>query len=90
MYKCKNRLFPRYITDLFPINASIHFYQTRSSNDFHFPKIRTSYAKSTLFCTGPKLWSSLPNEIKNSVSLQSFKRKLKKHLINSYRNQLQR
>ena len=90
MYKCKNRLLPRYITDLFPINASIHSYQTRSSNDFHFPKIRTSYAKSTLFFTGPKLWSSLPNEIKNSVSLQSFKRKLKKHLINSYRNQLQR
>ena len=80
MYKCKNRLFPRYITDLFPINASIHSYQTRSSNDFHFPKIRTSYAKSTLFFTGPKLWSSLPNEIKKLSVTPIFQTQTKKTL----------
>ena len=85
MYKCKNRLLPPYIADMFPLNLSFHSYLTRSANDFHFPKIRTSQAKSTICFSGPKLWSSLPIEIKNSVSLHSFKRKLKKYLIDRYR-----
>ena len=83
MYNCKYRLHPPYISDIFPLNLNFHSYETRSANDFHFPKVRTSYAKSTLLFTGPKLWSSLPKEIKNSVSLHSFKRNFKKYLIDT-------
>ena len=34
--------------------------------------------------TGPLIWNNLPANLRNSLSLFSFKKELKKHLINSY------
>ena len=54
-------------------------YLLRSGNHFHTENIRTVYyGKETISFIGPKTWAMVPNEIKQSNSLNEFKRKVTK------------
>ena len=72
-----------------PIQSTIltdkHNYNTRLSlsNNYFIPRPRTNIALSSLQYLGPKIWQSIPPELKNQ-SFYSFKQKYKKHLIQSY------
>ena len=70
---------------MFPLNRSFHDYPTRQSNEFHLPRFRTLLAKNTFMYDGPRFWNSLSKDIKNSPSLNSFKRKLALFLLKSYK-----
>ena len=62
-----------------------NFHHTRSNNvDLTSPQFRTSLFKNSILCTGPKLFNALPLNIKNVIknsSYQLFKRKVKKHIL---------
>ena len=45
---------------------------------------RTNYGKLSLKAKGAKLWNSLPDEVIESKSYATFKRKLKLTLLNLY------
>ena len=48
------------------------------------PPFRTTLFKNSIMCLGPEIWNSLPTSIKcevNSLSLNSFKFRVKKHLL---------
>ena len=77
MYLCSKNKIPLRISKQFNLNSSIHNYSTRNSINFHIPMIRTLVSKNSIFFKGPMVWKSIPHEIKNSPSLQCFKRKLK-------------
>ena len=85
MFKFDKNTLPRVFDTMFPLNRSFHNYPTRQSNEFHLPRFRTLLAKSTFMFDGPRFWNSLGNNIQNSPSLHSFKRKLKTFLLKSYR-----
>ena len=57
--------------------SSIHQYCTRQQFNLHVPKCRTSLRQHTIVFQGPKLWNSLPLELRTSHSFNSFKRSLK-------------
>ena len=56
---------------------------TRQLNNLLVPPTRTITGEKAIEVRGPKLWNNLPEEIRNSNSLSSFKSKLKKHLLES-------
>lgn len=55
----------------------------RNANDLMLRAPRTNYGKRNLMYEGAKLYNKLPKDIKESQSIQSFKKLLKYHLIKS-------
>ena len=59
----------------------IHTYQTRNQHSLYIPRPNLTLFKHSFMYSGPKLWNSIPKEIKESKSLSSFKIKLKSHML---------
>ena len=76
MYKIKNNLSPKIIQDLFP--RICHTYKLRNKRVWESSNIHTvHYGTDTMLFRGPKTWEILPEALKNSNSLEEFKRKIK-------------
>ena len=76
MYKVKHNLSPIFMKDVFP--ESTNPYNTRNAPEFDTFNIRTVFnGTETISFRGPRTWSLVPNEIKNSTSLPEFKNKIK-------------
>jgi len=77
MYQVKNNLCPKYISDLF--NSNNTGYNLRNSEDFVIPRTNTTtYGKHSIRYMGPVIWSKLPKAIKESKSINMFKRQIRK------------
>jgi len=86
MYSIHSNSAPDTLQSMFSKNFENHHYATRKANDFKVHFARTNILKFSIVSFGPKLWNSLPNELKSKHSLPSFKNNLKKYLINSDHN----
>ena len=75
IYKVKNNLSPELFSNTFQLKE-IGKYNLRNNDDFFVPKVKSVFNGTETFL-GPKLWNSLPEEIKNKDSLQSFKSAIK-------------
>ena len=67
--------FPPYLNELLPIEKST-CYNVRSNDSLVIPYIRIKQFKSTCFPTCIFNWNQLNPDIKNSSSLEIFKRAL--------------
>ena len=77
MYKTYNDLSPSLMKSIFPIRELQ--YNLRNSNPFQQENVHTVLnGTETLSFRGPKIWSIVPEIIKNSKSLSEFKRKIRK------------
>jgi len=77
MYKLKNKLSPIYINNIFEENDPK--YQLRNGNDFKIPRFQSvTFGKHSIRYMGPYLWSKLSNEDKNSTTLRSFIKNIRK------------
>ena len=81
MYLCHHNLIPDSISKLFILNCTIHSYNTRNAKQFHLPLTRTVLNQKIIIFQGPFLWNTLPHYIHNSVSVNVFKRRYKKFLL---------
>ena len=72
MYKVKQNMCPGPFQDLFtPV--------FRGRNDWVIPRVTgVNKGLETIRYRGPKTWELVPNDIKNSITLSIFKRKIKK------------
>ena len=70
----KNELAPKYLSNLIVSANNKESYDTRisSSDNFLVPKPNTELYKSSFSFSGPKVWNSLPNEIKTSKTLTYY------------------
>ena len=76
IYKTVHNLNPTFTTQVFEEKNVA--YTFRESNSLALPKVETtSYGIDTIRYIGKKLWQALPNEIKESQSLDIFKQKVK-------------
>lgn len=80
MYKLMNNLLPCQIKNYFNIQQGRHTYNTRQVNNLAVTKYKTELYSKSIRILGPKLWNTLPNEIKSSPSLNSFKKKVMKFM----------
>ena len=80
IYKCLRNEIPPWILSL-PRVGDHTTRVTRQQNNLLIPPTRTLTGEREMGVRGPKLWNSLPEVVKNSVSIHSFKRNLKTHLL---------
>ena len=83
MYKSLNDLAPDYMMDLFNKVSESHSRNLRSvENDLlMIPFSRTRYYDRSFAIQGAKQWNSLPIDIRNAQSLDSFKHNVKLHIL---------
>ena len=63
---------------------NVHNHNLRNQNAYYIQHVRTNCRKCTIHYTGPILWNTLPQQLREAVSENQFKRKLKEFLLSSY------
>ena len=80
MHKIKNDLSTEILSKIFTQRTQNH-YSLPSASDFQIPFVRTVYhGTENISYLGPKIWDIVPAEMKNAISLNSFKAQIKKSL----------
>ena len=75
MYKFQKHTLPIPIQQLFQLKPCQ--IKTRSDSQIISSCFRTAICQQSIKFIGPKIWNTLPQEIKNCSTLVSFKNKLK-------------
>ena len=85
MYKFEHKMLPQVFDNYFL--KPTHQHNTRyasTHNNFQVVRISSAKEKSLLKYFGPKVWASIPSDIKNSLSLKVFINSYRNHLIGNY------
>ena len=85
MYKFEHKMLPQVFDNYFL--KPTHQHNTRYAstlNNFQVVRISSAKEKSLLKYYGPKVWASIPLDIKNSLSLKVFINSYRNHLIGNY------
>ena len=83
MFKTNRKMTPQSVNNMFNNISDIHHYQTRGSlqdNYFRIP-INKQITKTAISYSGPKLWNDIPGSIKDSPSLETFKKRFRELLL---------
>lgn len=83
MFRLHNKLLPKAISIDLQTGTEIHSHYTRSAHHYRSHHARLRVKQFSLPCTGPHLWNSLPESLKNLKSVNSFKRSIKSLLVDS-------
>ena len=83
VFQCRNDTsFPRYLTDSITSYVSARYLRSRSKHLLVKPRYSLkTYGQRSFFYQAPELWNSLPEDLKNANSSESFKKLLKTHLF---------
>ena len=84
MYKYTHDQLPSLFQSIFNINSNIHTYPTRRSNDFHLENPKTILAQKSIRHHGPDVWNTLPANLKQCATLNTYKASFKTHLLSTY------
>ena len=77
IFKYFAKTAPAYISEMyFPVEQ--RQVTRRSFNKLRIPNQRTNRGLKILSFLGPKLWNNLPNHLKSSTSVNTFKHNIKK------------
>lgn len=77
MYKALNNLAPTYLSNKFTYAHNMHNLDLRSATNqtLYVPKPTLEIYRRSLTYSGPKLWNTLPESVRNAPSLGSFKQR---------------
>ena len=77
MFKAKNNLGPAFMNENFPVSTNNH--NLRICPAFEGTNVHSVYnGTETISFRGPKTWTMVPSDIRNSISLKVFKAKIKR------------
>ena len=84
VYKILKGLAPHYLQDTFTLVNEIHNVNTRNRNcNIYIDKnIKSKIHRNSYTCYMAKIFNLLPENIKNSKSVNTFKSNLHKHIFN--------
>ena len=83
MYKCINNITPAYLLEMV-ISQPPHTRSLRSTHRglLYTTKSRAEFVhSSSVKSMGPRIWNTLPANVKNSNNIYIFKSRLKTHLF---------
>ena len=81
-YKALHGLAPDYLANLLTFYKPVRTLRSSRSINLSVPRSRTStYGDRSFACVSPRLWNQLPDFIRYSETLDSFKTRLKTHLF---------
>ncbi len=75
MFKVCNSETPPYITEMFShrtANDNLPVLRSETSNNFILPRPNKEIFKQSIAYSGPIIWNSLPNQLKNLETVNSF------------------
>lgn len=86
VYKCLHGLAPSYLADeciLVSTLSGRRHLRSAGANKLFVPTINTNYGSRAFAVYGPRVWNSLPDELRaiDSATILTFRRKLKTHLF---------
>ena len=76
IFKVLNGLSPKFKEEVFSVKRNIKYCSKFIFNSRNIRTVR--YGTETISYIGPKLWQMIPSDIRDSKTLQEFKRKIKK------------
>ena len=78
MFKVYTKTSPEIMQEFFHIKNQEHYYIIRNQIDFVIPTVKlVNYGLESIRFLGPKIWKSLPNNLKKKESIESFKMAIK-------------
>ena len=80
MYLYHHEALPIVFTQIFQTGNQIDQYSTRYSDFYRPHTCRANVKKFSILFQGPRIWNSLPNNIKNASTFNIFKRVIKPFL----------
>ena len=79
IYKIVHNHCPNYLRDLLPPTAAERtVYQLRNDSSITLPACKTEALKNSFFPSTIRDWNALPNELRQSPTIESFKSNLRK------------
>ena len=84
VYKCLNGIGPLYLSELLSFYSNTESrkcLRSSSLDNLHVPRTNTNFGDRSFLVCAPKLWNSLPFDLRNSPSVESFKKSLKTFLF---------
>ena len=86
MYKYKNHLLPDIFKNFFTTNSDLHSYPTRNASKLRPPRNTTQFGTRFIKTTGVTFWNKIENQISKDQKIGTFKKHLKKYIINQRKN----
>lgn len=83
MYNFFKNLLPKSFNDFFTTRSEVHGYLTRNRNNYSHTRNKKAFTDKTIRTTGPILWNSLEDKIKNVNSTKHFRKIFKLSLLNT-------
>ena len=80
VFKLLNGQLPYWLLNL-PQVSEYNNRITRQQNNLLVPPTRTMMGERKLSVRGPRLWNDLPQTVKSTVSINTFKKNLKRHFM---------
>ena len=76
MFKAIHGIAPHYLSDRIDMHFDIHGYDTREagSMNVYLPAVHKEIYRNSFLYSGGKLWNELPDFVKNSTNIETFKR----------------
>ena len=84
MYRNNISKLPQPLQKLFTPHTQMHNYNTRNKDNPLVPLHRLAIDQNSIARMGPLIWTEIPKEVKNSLSLNTLKFKFKKKLLARY------
>ena len=83
VYRSLHATSPTYLSSLLHTYTPTRSLRSSSAHLLVEPRLSTTLASRCFRSAGPRIWNSLPNDIKLAPSFSSFKSRLKTHLFTS-------
>ena len=80
----QKKTLPTPLLTTFEINSDFHTYNTRNRNVPRPAQHKTAKFNNSYLTLCPRLWSTVPNDIKTCKTVKTFKMSIKKWKISDY------
>ena len=79
VFKCLNDLGPQYLRDLLTVSKPSRELRSTTKSILVVPRCKSKMGERAFSISGPKLWNTIPEQIKEAKTILSFKKQLKTH-----------
>ena len=84
VYKCLNCEMPSFLTNLLSLYTPTRSLRSENLIKLHIPITNGKFGDRSFSVMAPKLWNSLPYQIRHSPTLDTFKYRLKNYYLSLY------
>ncbi len=82
-YKLLNIRQPHYLSNLLTFQNTGRHLRSTDQQLLHQPRTKTAFGARAFSSAAPKIWNELPLELRNSTTIDSFRRGLKTHYFSA-------